>query len=91
MGSRRYIGRAGTWGEIMFFGLGSVVLAIAGLLAVLGTLSGGRLQIDNVCDIRRQEKPVTFFLIVIFATVVFGGLQVATGWPLWDMLTTGTE
>ena len=49
-------------------------LGAAGLLAVFGTLSGGRLHIDNLCDIRRGETPVTFFLVVIAATIVFGGM-----------------
>jgi hypothetical protein len=58
----------------MIFTMGLGVLGVAGLLAVLGTLSGGRLHIENVCDIRRQQKPLTFFGIVMLATLVFGGL-----------------
>ncbi|MBW8733430.1 MAG: hypothetical protein JF571_03805 [Asticcacaulis sp.] len=45
-----------------------VVLAVACLLVVFAALTQGRLHIENVIDLSRDKKPVTFYVTLGLAT-----------------------
>ena len=67
--------------EVFLFGC-----AMLSLLIIAMCVAKGRIQIENVCDIKVREKPLTFIALIVWATVLAGGIAYLCGLGLWGTL-----
>ena len=58
--------------------------ALISLLVIVVAIVRGRLYIENVCDLKVKEKPVTFIAVMLWAIVLAGGIAYLCGFGMWQ-------